>query len=182
MAMWTITLLVFALLGVAVAPIDKVRRFALTTLHFAMHGGAFAALLACGSFALRPEWVPKHLSNYIADWNAELRELVPRLAPGAEWLVLGTLLIILGIPLLEVISFARQIVGYRAAFKSWVGELGRLGNDLKEVAADPHATPQQKDRVRDTADAFVEMSQPSPRRGARCSLYELLTSRKPRGA
>lgn len=177
MATMTVAVMTLGLLAVAVVPLERVRRIALTTLHFVLHGGAFAALLACGGFALRPELVPSNLRPYSAGWNAELRELIPRLAPGAEWIALGMALIVVTIPLLELVSFARQIVGYRSAFQRWVNELGRMGNDLREVAADPQATPQQKERVRDAAEAIVDMAQ-QPRRGARCSLYELLTSRK----
>ena len=182
MAMLTITLLVLALLGVAVVPIDRVRAIALCSLSFLLHGATLAALVACGAFALRPQFVPENLGTYFANWNAEIRALAPRLAQGGEWLVLALVLTLVGVPLLELVTFARQINEYRSGFQRWVRELGRMGNDLREVVADPQATPQQKDRVRDAGEAFVEMSQPSPRRGARCSLYELLTSRKPRGA
>lgn len=184
MAILTITLLVLALLGVAVAPIDRVRRVALSALSFLLHGSTLAALLACGSFAMKPDLVPNVLRSYFSDWNAEIRALVPHLAPGGEWIVLAVVLAIVSVPLLELVSFAKQISGYRSAFSGWVRGLALIGNDLHDVAADPNATPQQKNSVRDAADALVAMSQPpalsspSPRRGVRCSLYELLKSRK----
>ncbi len=164
MATMTVAVMKLGLLGVALVPLERVRRFALTTLQFALHGGAFAALLACGGFALRPELVPNNLKNYSAGWHAELRELVPHLAPGAEWIALGLVLTVVAIPLLELVSFARQIVGYRSAFHRWIRELGRMGNDLREMAADPQATPQQKDRVRD-AVAGRSLSIPRPPSG-----------------
>ncbi|MFM9965600.1 MAG: hypothetical protein ACKV2Q_30815 [Planctomycetaceae bacterium] len=92
MATMTVAVMTLGLLGVALVPLEGVCRFALSTLHFALHGGAFAALLACGGLAIRPGLVPSSLKNYSAGWHAELRELVPHLAPGAEWIALGLVL------------------------------------------------------------------------------------------
>jgi hypothetical protein len=92
----------FALLTLMALPMRRLRRALLYLLLRGGHLATFAGITCCGLFAFRPELAPQALRDTLAS-------AVPQVDPALTWLGRALLLLILALPVLIHLEYAREL-------------------------------------------------------------------------
>jgi hypothetical protein len=128
--MWS-TVLGFALLlllGVAILPVPRVRRWLLTGMARLGQAVVLGFLGACGTFFVKPQAAPDWLSVDALTLLEGTLGLAPDTASGWPWLVLAVLVVGISLPVLLVVELA-------VSLSSQTAQVQALRQEVHQAAA-----------------------------------------------
>jgi hypothetical protein len=120
----------FALLAMAALPLARPRRVLLHLLYWAGNLAVLAGVALCGLFAFRPAAAPDSLRTLLGS-------AAPDGYPGVAWLAKAGLLLLVALPLLAHLQYARELAVHAAFLRTL--RRGRLARHDGTGAGDPAA-------------------------------------------
>jgi hypothetical protein len=128
---------VFGVLFLTCWPSARLQRVFLAFLQQGMHWTAMAVVLGSAALFFRPDWAPEPLERW-ADLGARgLNDILPGLPRGAVWLLLAGLVVVVALPVLTFVDYARRLAGHSAMVQRLHAEIGSTARDIEAGLPSP---------------------------------------------